>query len=48
MKEKHKNFIIDLIAGGTSAVISKTVMAPVERYKMTNLFYILNYSYFVL
>uniref|UniRef100_A0A1I7WEC0 ADP/ATP translocase n=1 Tax=Heterorhabditis bacteriophora TaxID=37862 RepID=A0A1I7WEC0_HETBA len=32
--ENGKKFITDLVVGGASAAISKTVVAPVERIKL--------------
>ena len=29
-----KDFMLDFIAGGISAIVSKTVVAPLERVKM--------------
>jgi solute carrier family 25 (adenine nucleotide translocator) protein 4/5/6/31 len=29
-----KNFLVDFLAGGISAAVSKTIVAPIERVKM--------------
>jgi len=31
---KKKNFLMDFLAGGISAAVSKTIVAPIERVKM--------------
>ena len=31
---KKKNFIVDFLIGGTSAAVSKTIVAPIERVKL--------------
>jgi len=31
---KKKNFLVDFLIGGTSAAVSKTVVAPIERVKL--------------
>jgi len=31
---KKKNFLVDFLAGGISAAVSKTIVAPIERVKM--------------
>ena len=31
---KKKNFVTDFIVGGTSAAVSKTIVAPIERVKL--------------
>jgi len=31
---KKKSFIVDFLAGGISAAVSKTIVAPIERVKM--------------
>jgi len=33
-EKKQKNFLLDFLAGGTSAAICKTVVAPIERVKL--------------
>merc|ERR1719223_1706184 len=32
--KKESNFMVDFLAGGVSAAVSKTVVAPIERVKM--------------
>lgn len=32
--KKQKNFFVDFMAGGISAAVSKTVVAPIERVKL--------------
>jgi solute carrier family 25 (adenine nucleotide translocator) protein 4/5/6/31 len=33
-KGKKKNFFVDFMAGGISAAVSKTAVAPIERVKL--------------
>jgi solute carrier family 25 (adenine nucleotide translocator) protein 4/5/6/31 len=33
-KGKKKNFFVDFMAGGVSAAVSKTAVAPIERVKL--------------
>jgi solute carrier family 25 (adenine nucleotide translocator) protein 4/5/6/31 len=32
--KKPKNFMVDFMIGGTSAAVSKTLVAPIERVKL--------------
>jgi len=32
--KKKKNFFVDFMAGGVSAAVSKTIVAPIERVKL--------------
>ena len=34
-KKKRSSFIVDFLIGGTSAAVSKTIVAPKERAKQT-------------
>lgn len=34
MEDKHKSFLIHFLAGGISAAIAKTSVAPIERVKL--------------
>jgi solute carrier family 25 (adenine nucleotide translocator) protein 4/5/6/31 len=33
-QKKEKNFMVDFLIGGTSAAVSKTMVAPIERVKL--------------
>jgi len=33
-KPVKKSFVVDFLAGGISAAVSKTIVAPIERVKM--------------
>jgi len=33
-KPKKSSFVVDFLAGGISAAVSKTIVAPIERVKM--------------
>jgi solute carrier family 25 (adenine nucleotide translocator) protein 4/5/6/31 len=33
-KQKKKSFAVNFLAGGISAAVSKTVVAPIERVKL--------------